>query len=754
MSMPVEIIQRFVKTLTETKNQGTAAVNEAFKAVGAGNYDTFAAQFKANQINMSSKDFLEQYCGIFLIDNKDTGAITGSDAGYSKTVKTVDSIVPESAKAVNLTEAEYDSFKKNGLTVNVTYDIKSDVDTGKNFGYSNTTYLEKQKFVTRAVYNWWLPESLDLINQSLGINFTDKRASINTLDVVFGETTSDKAIELDFSYKDGLASKATLKINAALLYNMKMNEKNGELPESNGIYSKDFYDENYSASFTNYLDRLFLQAMTEVTLKANVPYVTKLPEEIRMGLAEVVGGYDDSSMAYEIFSTPGYSLYDNKQYIGYSYMRYLAKNYADYFPDGLSYNAKKTVLTVSNKFQWGRLDLREFADTVKTVKASSFKKGIIIIDNVLNNSIAGGSGNDTLYGGRGNDTLNGGKGNDNLYGGSDNDILLGGVGNDILRGENGNDTLYGGTGNDTLYGNSGSDIFVYTAGNDLIYDYAEGEKISIGAAISNVTAKDFDVVFTTESGTLTVRNGRDKTLNIADSAGKEYSTVVSGVTTLILTDADHDFVTLGAAVRVADASARTRAANITDNSLDNTLIGGKGKDTLYGGRGNDLIVGNAGNDVLYGQSGSNTLEGGKGNDTLYGGSGYDYLDGGAGNDKLFGGSGPDYMAGGAGNDVLYAQRGNNTLWGGKGNDTLFSGTGRDVFLYESGEGKDVISGFTNNDMLLITGAFKASYNKSKKEIYFKVDSTENAVTLKDFSATSFNVNGFNYKISGSKFVKK
>ena len=57
-------------------------------------------------------------------------------------------------------------------------------------------------------------------------------------------------------------------------------------------------------------------------------------------------------------------------------------------------------------------------------------------------------------------------------------------------------------------------------------------------------------------------------------------------------------------------------------------------------------------------------------------------------------------------------------------------------------------------MLKITGAFKTSYSKSKKEIYFDVGSTAKAVTLKDFGTTStFNVNGDVYHISGKKLVK-
>ncbi|MBR0287390.1 MAG: hypothetical protein IJQ82_00265, partial [Selenomonadaceae bacterium] len=72
-----------------------------------------------------------------------------------------------------------------------------------------------------------------------------------------------------------------------------------------------------------------------------------------------------------------------------------------------------------------------------------------------------------------------------------------------------------------------------------------------------------------------------------------------------------------------------------------------------------------------------------------------------------------------------------------------------------GDGQDIIYGFDKTDLLQITGTFSASYSKSKKEIYFDVGKTTNAITLKDFGSTStFNIDGTTYKISGSKLVKK
>lgn len=683
MSTPVGVIKKFVKTLMTTKKTGSEALDEAFKAVGAIRYDVFKSKFISDRdsatYRYNEQDFIEQKCDIRL-NNEDTGAITGSDVGGSKT-KTAESIVPETAKAKKLTNAEYNSFTKNGLTVNITYAEKDDKDVDEKFNYSSATYLAKQKLVTRALYNWWIPESLDLINESLGINFTDGRAKINEIDINFVDSENNiRAVGVYCDYDLGFASKVTLTINSALLYNITENDKNGTLPEKIErsafvsappvIYS-DLYGGSYyqSAGFSNYLDRLILQAMAEITLKANVPD-TKYTEEIGAGLVEIVGGYDDASTGYGLFVNSTSA----KHYHGYGYMRYLAKNYSDGMPDGVSYNAKKATLTLTTSFTEGTIDLANFASTVKTVDASALKTKVKIVGNALANSIKGGSGNDTL---------NGEAGNDSIYGGAGTDYILGGAGNDKLYGQNGNDTLRGNAGNDTLTGGKGNDVFICGSGAEVITDYASGDKISLTAAVTKTSVSGSDVVFTLGKNSLTVKNAAGATLNLISSKGKSYSTVVGGgSTTLTVNNKTKSPVTVSSAVENIDASGRTSAVKITGNALDNVITGGTGNDSLYGGKGND------------------------------------------------------------------------TLDGGKGNDKLWGDAGADTFLYFKGEGKDTIYGFDNNDMLLITGDFSATYSKNKKEVYFKVGNTSNAITLKQSTATSFNVNGFSYKVSGSKLARK
>ena len=883
MATQVGVIKKFVDALTKTNKQGTAAVNAALEVIGATTYSALEQSFVDEQAGSTKKDFLDQICGVRL-ENTDTGAITGSDAGGKKT-KTAANILPESASAKTLTAAQYNSFTTKGLTVNITYDTGTG---GEAFNNNATTYLNKQKLVTRALYNWWIPESLDLINESLGINFTSGRASINNIDVVFKEDDTS-CLKVETVYDLGKPVSLKLTINSALFKNLTSRDKSGKLAAKGSINSTLYGNNlNESSSFATYLDQLVLQAMAEVTLKANVAYVDKLPKTISNGLVEIVGGYDSSSDILQSFIS------GSDEIRGYTLVRYLAQKYSDDRPDdalpiGLSYNVKKTILTASTLFSGVEIDLADFASTVKDVDTSVLNnsKQIRVIGNDLANSIVGSLRNDTLWGGFGNDTIRGNYGNDLVYGDAGNDKLYGGYGND---------NLYGGAGNDTLYGESGNDVFFYSAGKDVITDYTpEQDKIYIeNGDITKATTSGDDVIFTVgNSGTIKVKNGKYETITITNSSRKTYTTIVGG---LKLTDASPTNNTIGSAVVYVNARERTKTTKIVGNARNNSVYGGTGNDTVYGKNGYDSLFGNNGNDYLSGGDGKDTLWGGDGNDTLIGGSGYDifrytagndvitdyakgdkiyvpvnkitsvvienkdaiftigkgsltvknalnktitfvgspgydftyYVDdnatdvvltdaspnavtigsavknvdatartktikitandiansiqggsgkdviygldgndsilgnkgndelyGGYGNDTLYGNAGNDQINGSYGNDIIKGGAGNDSLWGGKGNDTLWGGTGADVFYYDSGDGNDIIYSFGDNDMLQITGTFSVTYDSSADELYFKVGTTNKAITLKDIAADTFTINGNAYKIdSKDRFVEK
>ena len=90
-----------------------------------------------------------------------------------------------------------------------------------------------------------------------------------------------------------------------------------------------------------------------------------------------------------------------------------------------------------------------------------------------------------------------------------------------------------------------------------------------------------------------------------------------------------------------------------------------------------------------------------------------------------------------------------TISSGKGNDTI--NIVRNYYGSKSADSVSITTG-AGNDLTLDNLNFSATYKNSA--ITFKVGSTASAITLKDFTATTFHINKATYEISGSKLVKK
>ncbi|WP_460734960.1 calcium-binding protein, partial [Lysobacter tyrosinilyticus] len=275
-----------------------------------------------------------------------------------------------------------------------------------------------------------------------------------------------------------------------------------------------------------------------------------------------------------------------------------------------------------------------------------------------NDTLTGNSGNDTLYGDAGNDTLNGGTGVNVLYGGAGDDTLTadyyGGVGN----------SFEGGTGNDTITGTYYADKYVFNLGDgqDLIIDngyvnpsatYKDSLRFGAGIAAADVTASKVgnDLV-------LTLANGTDKVTVKNWFTGPE-----SWLEEVVFADGT---VWTGFDVTYNRALAGTNA-----NDTLATVYGTDG--VLHGGNGNDTLTGNNGNDTLYGDAGNDVLNGGTGVNVLYGGAGDDTLT-------------ADYY-GGVGN----------SFEGGTGNDTITGTYYADKYVFNLGDGQDLIidNGYVN-----------------------------------------------------------
>lgn len=136
-------------------------------------FSTIAEAIAAMKADINSTNnadsFLKNFCGINL-DNTDTGAITGSDAGGS-TIKTAKSVVPESKTASNFTGS---SFTVNGLTVKL----------GKN------KLSDYEQYIWNNLHEHWMKGGLGLIAQSYGDNFgfrSNSFATVKEITVTFFE---------------------------------------------------------------------------------------------------------------------------------------------------------------------------------------------------------------------------------------------------------------------------------------------------------------------------------------------------------------------------------------------------------------------------------------------------------------------------------------------------------------------------------------------------------------------------------------
>ncbi|MEM7429236.1 MAG: hypothetical protein AAF441_24390, partial [Pseudomonadota bacterium] len=300
------------------------------------------------------------------------------------------------------------------------------------------------------------------------------------------------------------------------------------------------------------------------------------------------------------------------------------------------------------------------------------------------------------------------------------DSLHGGDGNDIIIGAGGSDRLFGGVGDDSLYGGQdGSHIIVDPAlydGDDLIEGGAGADHIDGGAGLDAASYAGSDAGVTVD-------------LNLTGPQGGAG-------------DALGDVL-----IDIEDLIGSSHADTLTGNNQDNIIEGGAGNDILDGGGGVDTlsyfsslhgveadlaqgvteifaedgsiletdtisgfesVIGTAFGDILGGASvAGGSLWGGGGNDFLnaahadtsaFGGDGFDTLSFAALSGAVTVGSagsaavhGIEHLIGSAGNDTLTAGLDLEYLEGGQGNDILNGSLTDTVFVFNAGDGADVVN---------------------------------------------------------------
>ena len=262
---PQDIIKKFMSALDKTSLRGINAVDEAIKNSSKfmSTEDVILHMAKDCKKSANADEFLRDYCNIIL-DNADTGAITGWDAGTAIT-KTAESIVEENGVVENFSGS---SFNVNGLTINVPPAQNS-----------------VQQNIINGLYTWWARKALELIEQSYGSDyrFDNPNASVNKMNLEF-VNDNNSALALvgsTYSLSTGRAVALSLRINMKYYNDLRADNVDG---------ASDFNHGNIRAG---YLDRTLAHEFTHAVMAANIDHFNALPAWLKEGTAEMTHGIAD-----------------------------------------------------------------------------------------------------------------------------------------------------------------------------------------------------------------------------------------------------------------------------------------------------------------------------------------------------------------------------------------------------------------------------------------------------------------------------
>jgi Ca2+-binding RTX toxin-like protein len=280
----------------------------------------------------------------------------------------------------------------------------------------------------------------------------------------------------------------------------------------------------------------------------------------------------------------------------------------------------------------------------------------------VNLTVDGGAGNDLIIGSQGADLLLGGEGNDFIDGGRGDDVAFLGLGDDTFQWDPGD-------GGDIVEGQGGLDTLLFNGANvaEHIDISANGSRVRFSRDVANIVM-DLNGV---ETINFAARGGAD-TIVVNDLTGTDVTQVnldLAGVAGSGVGDGAADTVivngTLGA--DVIGVAGDANGVAVTGLSAHVNIVAMEAS--------NDSLVINAlaGADVVN----ASNLQ--------------------AGVIQLTENGGDDA-------DLVIGSQGNDFIVGGRGDDTALMGAGDDVFVWNPGDGNDIVEGQAGQDTLQFNGA--------------------------------------------------
>jgi Ca2+-binding RTX toxin-like protein len=285
-------------------------------------------------------------------------------------------------------------------------------------------------------------------------------------------------------------------------------------------------------------------------------------------------------------------------------------------------------------------------------------------------------------------TIDGGDGSDNIAGGSGAERLIGGGGNDSIDGNRGSDVAFLGADNDTFVWDpgDGSDIVEGQDGTDTMRFNGAGAAEQV-----DLSANGNRLRFFRDPGNIVMDTARVETVDFNALGGSDTVTIND------LTGTDVKAVNIDLAAALGGTAG--------DGQTDNVVVKGtNGNDTIN-------VSGDASGVAVSGPAALVAIQHHEPSDALA-------VNGLGGNDginaadleaqaialRLDGGAGDDTIAGAKGVEVAFGGDGHDSIDGNGANDAAFLGTGEDTFVWDPGDGSDVVEGEDGTDTMLFNGA--------------------------------------------------
>ena len=506
-----EVIKNFVYSLVTTKKLGTYAVDEAVRyATKFDGLSDSRTQFlnDIQRVN-DSNTFLKDYAGIIL-DNADTGAITGSDAANGL-VKTGKSVIKEKnpVSTWQLPTAGTTITLNDGIT-NLVY---------PSTGADGQNFTDAEKFIMRGLKEW-VEAGLSANKEAYNLALIGTSCNKIIFQFARGDIGNAQTLTTKLDSK-GYPTEITIKINMDKFSYITLEDEDGFTKKPGYVVT--------------YLSRTLAHELNHLLIKANITQAqwNNLPAYVAEGLADLLHGIDDYRTS--IPTMGGNADYMEKLLADSRTNKYIEfSNVTDPDYSGgyifLRYLAKQSATTYTKNFV-GTEDAEHYQTSNDFVTISSAGGNDTIESDGNKNSLNGGAGDDSIIIGGEENTVESGQDNDeiSLTSASKNTLILYRVGD-------GNDTIYNSKSTDTLSIDGGAaytettingttflgvgDASIALTGErpEIIQSNVEGAAITLNNSVSNtlITGSDdadsivntgFSVTINGGSGNNTIKNG-------------------------------------------------------------------------------------------------------------------------------------------------------------------------------------------------------------------------------------------------------